>query len=185
MVREILTQWQGAGGQSGVSVMYFDDETSAATARTQLADFWTAVSAHLTEDTTWTIAQEGKTLDTASGQLTALWSDPVAYTADGIESLGPVANATQILFRWGTELIVSGRVLRGRTFVPGLVITGLGNGELEPSVFTSLALAASDFAASPSGLVVWHRPVGGAGGVSSPVTIGSVWTELAVQRGRR
>lgn len=185
MPAEILVDWTTPAGNEHRNVMYFDATLSIGAQRTALSTFLTAVKASLSNQVSYSIEQSGRVLDDATGALVGSWSQATALTGSGGSATQPVADATQILFRWFTPSIVNGRFLKGRTFIPGLFSGGLSGGNLLAAQVTGLSAAANTFANDPAGFGVWHRPSQGAGGDFVLTTSGSVWSELAVLRRRR
>lgn len=185
MVTEIITEWTIERSSGGLSIMYFADEGGVAAQRTALANFWSALTSNLDQQTSWRIQTNGRILDEASGTLTGFWADPTNRAGNGSATGDPVSNSTQGLVRWLTDDVVNGRRVQGRTFVPGITKNAIVSGELSASVLTAMQTAASAYA-DASGLVIWHRPDdSGSGGSVHSVTAASVWNEFAVLRGRR
>lgn len=185
MPREIVVDWTTDAGSGFVSVFFFSVIPSVASQRASLAAMLGDLDQSLVTTCSWTIRQEGRSLNDTTGALQAAWSDPTGQTGTGATASEPVPDASQILVRWATETIVAGRFLKGRTFIPGLAASGTINGNIGPSVVPVLATAASGLIDDNLGFGVWHRPVQGAGGVFVEATSASVWDELAVLRRRR
>nr|CRY97804.1 hypothetical protein [uncultured prokaryote] len=185
MVREILVDWTGPGAGDKVSVFHFIEATPVADQRSALAAFLNACDAELTTTTTWTIRQEGRELDTATGALVGAWTDSTPHTGSGGNGTAVVADATQVLIRWNTGNIVGGRFLKGRTFLPGLATIEVNGGNLNPAARTTFLNAAAAFIAAAVQVAVWHRPQSGSGGAVWAVETADVWSELAVLRRRR
>lgn len=185
MPTEILVDWTTPAGNEHRNVMYFDAALSIAAQRLALSTFLTAVKASLSNQVSYLIETSGRVLDDATGALTGSWASGTAYTGTGGSATQPVADATQLLFRWTTPTIVGGRFLKGRTYIPGFFAGGLAAGNVTAAQVTGLSTAANTFANDPAGFGIWHRPVLGAGGDFVPTTGGSLWAELAVLRKRR
>jgi hypothetical protein len=181
---EVLTRWSGVGA-GGLNVMYFDELATIEVVRSLLNDFWGDVGAYITDDMSWSIDQVGRVLNPATGSLEGQWADSTPYADNGGAASSVVPDVAQVLFRWRTEQIRNGRFIQGRTFVPGFTTGNLTDGNLSSGTQTALNAAITTFLAAPVGLLVWSRPVDGAGGVPAPVESGAVWAEMAVQRGRR
>lgn len=185
MPREILTDWTFDSGEDGVSVMFFVDGFTVAAQRAALATFWGSVDSMLHNGTTWTIRQSGRELDNVSGTLTGVWTDPTVYTGTGAGTVNPVNDAAMILLQWQTSEIVNGRMVRGRTFVPGAELSTQEGGNLGAGFVGQLQTYQATLIAADVGLCVWHRPVSGSGGLNCLVETGTAWSEFAVLRGRR
>lgn len=190
-VREILTQWGGSSGGVHYSVMFFDSLGAIATQRTALQTFWTSVKAQVSPHWGYTILTTGRDLDETDGSLVAAWAEASAKTGVGTGGTEQVADATQALIRWNTNVILNGRFLKGRTYVPGLQNAALTNGNLGVAPKAALQAAANSLIAA-GGLMVWSRPV------KDPVThsvirpgsghfavSATIWDELAILRKRR
>lgn len=187
MVYEVLVDWTAENCQPGLSVMYFDESGIAiGTARTAIDQLYTDVAARLDSLTTWTVRTSGKILDNTTGTLTGFWSDATAATGTGTLSGIPVPNASQVLLRWRTTSIINGRLLQGRTYVPGLGTGSLDGGQLSSAAQTAFQTAQATFLATVApDFVIWHRPNGSDPGTIRNVESGATWNELATQRRRR
>ena len=184
--REILTDWKTAAGTGFLTVMYFDTQHTVGQQRTALNTLWANFTTNLlTTATTWTVRTAGRELSDSTGQLTGLWSEAVVHTATGVATGQIAADATQILIQWNTTTIVDGRMIHGRTFVPGLPASSMTGGNLTASVQAAVAGWSTTFVNAGVGFGVWHRPKSFSGGVFAPAQTATCWSELAVQRGRR
>lgn len=150
-----------------------------------LAAFWEDCSVTQNTAVGWSIQTGGREMDEVTGGLTGLWSEPTPYTGNGDASGQKVADSTQALIRWQTTTIRRGRFLQGRSFLPGVAVSQLSDGNLGNGAVGTLQTSATLLVVGEVGLSVWGRPVQGAPGVLAPVTQASVWNELAVLRGRR
>lgn len=185
MPREIITDWSFDSGEDGVTVMFFDESISVSDQRDDLATFWGAVDSMLHNGTQWVIRNSGRELDDATGTLTGVWTDVITKTGIGAGTLNPVNDAAMILLQWQTATIINGRMVRGRTFVPGAEISTQEQGNLGSAFVSQLQGYQATFLAAGTGFGVWHRPTSGSGGQFVPATAGSAWSEFAVLRGRR
>lgn len=185
MPREILTDWHFDSGEDGVSVMFFDESIPVADQRADLAVLWGSVDSMLHNGTQWVIRNSGRELDDATGSLTGVWTDVTTQTGIGAGTVNPVNDAAMILLQWQTSTIINGRMVRGRTFVPGAEVSTQEQGNLGAGFVSQLNGYQATFLASGSGFGVWHRPTSGSGGQFVTATAGSAWPEFAVLRGRR
>lgn len=185
MPREILVDWTTSSGGGKVSVFMCDLAGAVGSQRLALNDFLGALDASMSTGNSWVIRNAGRELDDATGALTGAWSTGLPYNGAGSVGTEEVADATQILFQWHTNVIINGRFLRGRQFFPGLAASNLASGNLSSAVALGFKGYGDTLIASGSGFGVWHRPQGGAGGQFEPTATCTVWNELAVLRRRR
>lgn len=184
-MREIITDWNAIGTPGGVTVMYFDELSSINDQRAALANLWDGIDNLLYNATSWTIRQNGRTLAETTGTLTGTWSSAIAEAGVGAASLRPVSNSSQILLQWTTGAVRRGRLVRGRSFIPGLDSGNTTEGRLTQGAANTLTLSAQALAQAGVGFSVWSRPKEGSIGALAPVTGGAAWLELGVQKGRR
>lgn len=183
---EVLTDWQSENSPGGLSVMYFDDSSNISNVRNAIDSLFTGVQARLDSLTSWSVRTTGKIISPVSGTLTGFWSDAAPAVGTGTLSGQPVSNASQVLMQWRTDQVVSGRLLQGRTYVPGLSTGSLEGGQLSAAAQASFIATQLVFlAATDVNFVIWHRPKEDAPGAAYPVVNASTWNELAVQRRRR
>lgn len=114
-------------------------------------------------------------------------TDPTSVT--GTATGDPLPLQTQGLIQLGTSTVISGRRVRGRLFLPGVVegdntSTGVPSGTYRSTATTAFGGLTTGGGTS-SQLVVWHRPQNGVGGASPLVTSVSTSTKWAVLRSRR
>lgn len=181
---EVLVDWTTASGGGKVSVLYVADTTTEAF-RGRLGTFLSGINSRLHTTTKWSIRGSGRKIDSATGTLLGEWIGSAAITGTGTGTGEPLPDACQALIRWNTGVVVAGRFARGRTFIPGLTTAGTTGGNLTPAVQSAIQTGATTLLAGGPSLLVWHRPVGGAGGTNNAVTSSTVWNELAVLRRRR
>lgn len=186
-MRQILTRWVVPGSASDITtVMNFESAPPVADQRQSVQDFWLGFTGLLGAGVSWVVEDAGDEYDAASGTLSGDWSDPVQLIGPPSGgSGGVVPNASMLLIRWRTGAIRNGRRVTGRTFVPGIGVGNLTNGELTANAQGFASLAAADMVSDGVGFSVWSRPQNGAGGALSEVVAGTCWNELATQRRRR
>lgn len=185
-LNEVIVDWTSENSPGGLSVMYFLASGNIVNQRNAIQSMYGGVVARLDTLTTWNVRTSGKVIDDATGTLVGFWGDSNTKSGVGTLSGQPVPNASQVLLRWRTSDIVNGRLLQGRTFVPGLATASLDAGQLAAAAVTAFqAGQAALLAAVPGDLQVWHRPKGGSPGAAHTVTSAATWSELATQRRRR
>lgn len=163
--------------------MFFDQAAglTAQDAADAVRAFWLTCADNMADDYTAQVELAVEDIDYTTGK-------PVGVTAvtaslvTGTQSADPLPWATQALVSWRTGTFVSGREIRGRTFIPGMVETLSSNGVPAGSIFTSINGAASTLASdTDSSLAIFSRKKHAVGIVTS----GSMWTKWAVLRSRR
>nr|CRY97470.1 hypothetical protein [uncultured prokaryote] len=181
---EITTRWTSTLARSGLSIMYFNPTATVETARLAWGSYLNAIKGELNVGTRATVATEGRVIEAETGELTGMWSDTTTVSYGGASSSEPVANASQVLLRWNTVIVINGRMVKGKTYIPGLSSSSTGGGELPSGPRATFTTPMTTFITTAMP-VVWHRPGPKGPGLAVPVSSGSVWNELAVQRRRR
>lgn len=184
-VREIQVLWTPPSGIQTSTVMYWWDGVGVSTQRTRLNTFLTAINGFLTGDTLWTIATQGKVLNEQTGQMTGTWAEATPYSGAGSGTGEPVPDVAQILFRWGTNTVLNGRFVKGRSFIPGLAAENLLGGNIAGAAVGPMTTAASNLAGASAGFGVYHRPQNGTLGALVTINTADCASEMAVQRRRR
>lgn len=186
MVLQLVVRSSSPTSSEALNVWHSDDPV-AQDAANVLEDIYQAMAPVLSDDVDFDIEPVARELNTATGALIALhpvtWAAPVSGT--GVGSRAP--DATALLVAWNTATIANGRLLRGRTFFPYPAYSVLGEGQISGGGITALDNAvANAMAAAVGGTpAIWHRPVGGAGGVVGPVTSAFGSREYSYQGRRR
>jgi hypothetical protein len=182
-VDQVQVLWTGSAAQGGgVTNFHFEGAVgSAAQQRDAVVAFLTATNDQRATSSTWTIATDVKRFNVATGALESINTVTTATDTgdDGGDILGV---ATQGLLRLLTTSIVSGRLLRGRLFLPANTET-VNSGGGPTSTYRSdyEAAAATLIAEANTNWGVWSRTHGAFVGVNSA----SVWNQWAVLRSRR
>lgn len=177
----VRTEFTGVIGGPYLSTMYFSgsDSTAAGAAVAALDTFWSALELMMVNTLSWTTLSDIDVLSDA-GALTGVTSaTPVSGV--GQVSSAQLARQTQGLIRWRTGAIVSGRELRGRTFIPGPTETHNDAGPISTYV-TALQSAADGLLGAASTSLIIHSRTHG---VSEAAVTGSAWTDWATLRSRR
>lgn len=128
------------------------------------------------------------TLTTTSGAVIATDTvTPWTKTGGSSAGFGPLAVGGCVT--WLTDTFLSGRRLKGRTFVsPVASEFNDADGTPNATMNSHLTDFGAAWVAGVSGTtapVIWHRPVSGSGGASSPITAALVRDKFAVLRSRR
>lgn len=186
MVWQLVVRSSSPTSSEALNVWHSDD-TSAQEAADVLEDIYQAMAPVLSDDVEFDIEPQARELNTATGALISLagvtWAGPVSGT--GVGSRAP--DATALLVSWTTATIAGGRLLRGRTFFPYPAYSVLGEGQISGGGITALDAAIANVEAAMVGgtPAIWHRPVGGAGGVVGAVTSAFGSREYSYQGRRR
>lgn len=191
MVTLIRTVIGGAavtgGGVCTLAVSDPDDDSQAQAYLDNVEAFWTETAVALDSNVTFQVEGNPARYAASTGELQQIFSADGSGVITGGVSGQAVPRAAQALIRWHTADIVNGRSVRGRTFVPGIPASQLTDaGGLASDFVTQLRGEAEELLADTGGsLVVWHRPVNGAGGSEHLVTSASVWDQFAMLTSRR
>ena len=180
-------------GSAGVMTLYTnttgpESDVSALLCSHRLRDALTAGRSLFSNTTTFVADPFVDTIDPATGEITG--SDATdAWTVTGDQGPGYLPPASQMAITWLTADVVSGRRVRGRTFVGPLAIQDIDAdgtpGTVKLGHLDAMANAWLDAGITPTQAAVWHRPVGGAGGSDHVITSFSRKDKFAVLRSRR
>lgn len=182
----IQTVFSGVEGAPFLSTMYFTgDPLGPAGAVTAVDTFWDNLAGVMATGLLWTVNGEVSEINQETGALVDVHN---VTPAGGAGSAGGdrTPAATQGLIKWNTGVVVNGRILRGRTFIP---CPNEAQGAAAPNATYVLALATAgnNLIASPAGFQIWHRPTTpvAADGSSELVQACTAWNKYAVLRSRR
>lgn len=185
MVFQTTLNWTAAGGAGGQTIMHWDETLPLADIATSTQDFLTAIRTVLATTTSASMVNQVKQLNTATGALVGEFALGATPNITGNGGANAVPNAAQGLIKFNTGVVVRGRLLRGRIFVPGMA-SGMQSPAGEVTVTASGALILGGQALVSGGTFgIWHRPVNGTGGSFALATDANAWNEFAVQRRRR
>jgi hypothetical protein len=182
MIR-VTTEFGGVTGTPWVSQMYFagSDAAAAAGASSDVSVFWTNLEDRIEDSVTYVVSGEVPSIDPATGDIIEVHF-VTSNSGSGSATGDPLPRANQGLIRWRTGIYLSGREVRGRTFVPGPVEIDSGaNGVPTPTYVSDLAAAANTLVGLTSDLGVWSPTHG----VFHVATGSSAWNQFAVLRSRR
>lgn len=192
-VRVTLAGWQGA---PGLATHYFAEDASPAGSPPERAeevsnrvrDAWTPICNMEPNIWTATVQPVVDVLNASTGDLVDSYTiDPLGVLsgAEGTK-FGPAASG--ICVNWLTNTFISGRRVRGRTFISpindGIDANGTPTAPHVAAAASMFAILEAHSAGEPT-FVVWHRPVGGAGGAEAPVTGTAVRDSGSVLTSRR
>lgn len=192
MVCQVRTAITGAavtGG--GLCTMWFTDpdtDSELELALDAVDTFWETLTTNwLDDDVTFTVLGEVNRIAASNGELQQIFSFDDRPPRTGAGGGNAVPRVAQAMIRWRTDEIINGRLLKGRNFIPGIPSTGLTDtGLLQPVIQAGIADAGQQILDDTnSTLVVYHRPVAGAGGSEALVTGVSCWEQFAFLHSRR
>ena len=179
----VRTGIAGGPGGSQVSTMYFD-ATSPFTAQAAVDtvyNFWNNLKAGIANDLTFTIEPAVYTIDATTGEPTGIVSTGSAAVS-GTNANDTEPWATQGLVEWRTGNFISGREIRGRTFIPGPTYDQSSGGVPSSTYNTRISSAVTSLLGdTDSALMVYSRK----NFLAAQVDVGSPWTKWAVLRSRR
>ena len=158
LMNEIITNWQTPAGGGFKSVMYFDAGGVINDQRQAVHTLWESIEGELADEVLYFQDQSGRILQDSDGQLMGQWTDSEAFGGAGTSTGEAIPDASQGLIRWHTNVVVAGRFLQGRTFVPGIASENIVLGNLSAASQAVFNGALATFIALTPGLVVWHRP---------------------------
>jgi hypothetical protein len=182
-IDQAVLRWDGFPGAPGYSVFYADPGNDV------LADIWAFFDnwrTALPADVHITMPTEGLTYDEVTGTVTGTWTRAALGTVNGGDS-GVYPAPTGACVTWRTGEVANGRLVRGRTFLVPLGGSSYQNdGSIGTEILAAIRNAANSLVSNAGGhLLVWHRPVGGAGGSKHPVVAATVADRAAVLKSRR
>ena len=177
--------WTGnvvVGG--GVTTLYFDEAASGFVSA--FTTFFDTIKLNFPVGVTWTIPDTGDLVDVVTGGITGSWSEGTTSVINAT-SAGDYAAGVGGRIKWFTDGIVSGRRVRGSTFLVPLASDRYdSDGTLDNGYRSSMQTAANTALSAVTGdMKIWHRPVGGTGGSAHTVTSGSIPDQVSWLRSRR
>jgi hypothetical protein len=148
--------WTGFLGSPGISTFYI---VSTFPMNVSLRAFFASIVAYLPSDVTLTFDASGDTLDSVTGALVGTWGDVAVAPVTGSDAAA-YSGVSGALVRWVTNAVLSGRKLKGHTF---LVPFGGGqydtSGQILSATVTAVSAAAASLASGLSGtMLIWERP---------------------------
>lgn len=183
MPYRVRVNWTGApvNGPTVTTLFFNEASSTAQQASDAAASLMAALDGGLSDELTWRTESEVDTLDTTTGELVAVDAVTPASGA-GVNTAEVLPLASQGLLQWSTGQIVAGRVLKGRTFVPGFCENQQDAGAPTSAVIAQFnGFAAAFIALSPTIPVVWSRTHG----VQDTILTGTLAPYWAVLRSRR
>lgn len=184
VIREFHTRWDGVAGapfwttvrQTAVGVISAEDFAQA------FADFLDRAKSSLATPLVATVLPEVTLIESTTGQLvgTETIVSKVITMTDATEML---PRTTQMLIRWSTGVVIAGRRVRGRMFLPGLCEQSNSDGGAPTtSIVSGFQASVNTLLTDWGGEAVVYSRTHFSG---AAITGASVWNEWAVLRSRR
>lgn len=199
-IDRIRVGWSGFAGSPGISTFYAN---TGPTLVPLLRTFFEAFPTDFPNTVRISVPTSGDTLESTTGALLGVWSGGTGGVTAG-QSTANYSAVTGALLQWGTATILSGRRLKGHTFlVPFRGDAYDTSGRVADNIKANIDTNAAALVASAAGnMLVWQRPrvarpsfvdrkgvthpaITARGGGYAPVTTGvlrSIVTELRSRR---
>lgn len=169
-------------GNPMLGTHYFGTSADPSDSMSFVADFWGDLASIVKSDVRFAVSPEIDTINADNGELVASLSATPVDPVPGSSTSEPLPPATQALMQLHTGVILGGRKIVGRIFVPGMTESSSDTGVPDTGVHEAVQTAAQNLIdASGSTWCVWSRK-NKAGVVISSATCWDLW---AVQRKRR
>jgi hypothetical protein len=147
--------WTGGPGGTGVSTFYSLD--TATTALAAIRAFFDAVKGSFPSAISWAFPNNGDKIDSATGTLVGAWTQAAAATVAGGGASASYASGVGLRVQWDTGAILSGRRLRGATFMTSLAVGAYeSDGTIGGTTLTSFSNAAATLVATDT-IAIWSR----------------------------
>jgi hypothetical protein len=148
--------WTGFIGAPGVSTFYC---ATGFPMNAHLHTFFVAIASVIPTDVTITIEPSGDSIESTTGSLTGTWADTTPAPVVGSDATSYSA-VSGLLIAWTTSVFLSGRRLRGHTFIVpiGADIYDTA-GQVAGAAAVSVEAAAQALVTAGSGTqMIWQRP---------------------------
>lgn len=177
--------WTGFAGAPGYTNIYargVDPEDVGLA----FNDFLAAQVSRIPNVVTIQLQPTPEVLEDTTGELTGV-VDIGSTTAIDCTGPGVYSAPSGACVSWSTAGIVSGRKVRGRTFLVPLIADAYqADGSLQDATRAAMLSDANTFLTAAGGqAVIWSRPRTGVPGSSHPITAANIADRVAVLRSRR
>lgn len=185
------SQWTSAGWNGGPGYTSFYSSTITAPELQDFLDaqkaFFEAIKTYIPNDVTYTPPANYRIVDAATGDLDDIVPVDSAQTPTTGTGGGAYAAPSGISVNWLTTTPATSRLVVGRTYlVPTGVEAYQDDGTLNTTALGVFQAAASALVTAVSPImVIWRRPVGGAGGSVATVVAAKVNDRVSILRSRR
>ena len=168
MFLRLQATWSGAAIGQGVTTLAVGNSASwtvsqVDSARSSLSTFFSGIQGYLPDDVSIQIPSAQMLVDEVTGELVGELTGVTTIANRTGTAAGEFANGVGASIQWNTDQFLTGRRVRGRTFLVPLT-TGIFDvdGTLDSAFITALNTAASGLRTNLSsingGLQVWSRP---------------------------
>lgn len=180
LLARITSVWSGWPGGPGYTHFYAAEGDEVAL-QSQTAVFWGFIEDCLPLHVTVHTPASGDIIDDATGDMVGVWAEGAAVDHSGTDA-GSFSAPAGACITWHTGLFLSGRELRGRSFIVPMGATSYdGDGTLLAGRQAVLDVAAGNLVTGVGSLAVYsptHH-------TSAPIINGIVADRCAVLRSRR
>lgn len=190
-ISRITAVWSGFRGAPGYSNFFFggevDDSSTAGDLARKVRGFFADLASALPASVNINLDGQVTIIDEANGQITGVVDFTAPGTVTGTGG-GDYSAASGAVVNWNTNGYRNGRRIRGRTFLVPLASAAYDSqGDIGSQALEDIRDAANQLSNGSTVLpmVVWSRPVGGAGGSAEPVAGYNVPDLGAILRSRR
>jgi hypothetical protein len=177
----LLTYYWDSAGATPVQL--------ATEAHARVRAFWNSFNSQTLGGCTLVINPVADEIEETTGQIVNQHVGTVGVPPSFAAAGDALPLQTQGMLSLSTSTFVAGRRLKGRQFLPfPLEGSNTSLGTVSPTYTTALNTAAallSTAVVTPMSQRVWHRPVGGSGGLSAAVSSRAASTQWAVLKSRR
>lgn len=184
-IARVRALWSGFVGAPGYTTLYFD-ASSTPPPTAAMRSWFQGMNSVLPSVVTIQVPGTGDLLESSTGVIIGTWTTAVPAAVTGVGA-GVYAAPSGLITNFATGSVIAGRRLRGRSFI--VPINGTmydSNGTLSAPALAAMSATNGTFlTAVASSLIVWHRPVGGAGGDFGAVTAITTPDKTCVLRSRR
>lgn len=176
-VKVLYTGQVGLPGTN--SILSSTGDTDVDDLRTALIAFYNDWMDNVVSPVVCTIPSTGDKIDSSTGQVSGVWSSGSDEVINAAGSGNPVPFSNQVLVQLQTDLIVNGRKLHGRIFLPGAIATNDDGGKVNATMAAAIAASAVE------NLVGTICVYSSTHKTFATVTGAKVWEQWAVLRSRR
>jgi hypothetical protein len=158
LMLRIRVAWGNITNGPAVSTFYTTGsvQSDANTATTAVASLMTSLQPYIVSGGNWTLQTSVEVIDPSTGQVTGLLTSP-ATTGNGSDANDLLPFAAQGLVQLHTGVIINGRELVGRVFLPGATEQRNTNGAPNSTYRAAISGAFQTYASNLVNAVVYSR----------------------------